>query len=437
MKQLMLVASLLIFFPGVGQVPDSLTLEQCHEMAINRYPLYAQYALLDSREDMQIKSLNTSYLPQLQVNGQASYQSDVTKVDVVIPDIVLPPPIDKTIIPGQPETPDLSKDQYKISLDLQQMIYDGGITARQKTLETINTKIEKQKVTVDLYSLKSRVNEVFFSIILLQENQKLLEVLRDQLSIKIREVESAVNHGVVLPTEKDVLMAERLKVEQQITEVEENRKASFRILSELTVNDIPENTLLVEPQPSLENVEMPCLRPELALFDLQMTKIDASKKLITAQWTPRLVGFGQVGYGRPALNFLNNNFDDFYIFGARLSWELWNWNKNKKDKQVLDLQHQILNTQKEVFNKNVNIAAEHDMAGIRKYEALLAKDMQIIELRERVASTASSQLDNGVITSTEYIHRVNEATQAKINMQAHKVQLIQAKINYLATLGRL
>ncbi len=437
MKHLLIIAGLLVNFAGLGQVPDSLTLEQCHEMAINNFPLYAQYSLLDSKEEVQLKSLNTNYLPQLKVNGQASYQSDVTKVDVVIPDIVLPPPIDKTITPAQPETPDLSKDQYKISLDLQQMIYDGGITSRQKTVETINAKIEKQKVSVDLYALKSNVNEVFFNILLLQESEKLLEVLKDQLGNKLNEMESAVEHGIVLPSERDILQAEQLKIEQQITEVSENRKAAFRILSELTTTDISEKVVLVEPSSTIESFVASNLRPEMALFDLQMTKVDASKKLITAKWTPKLVGFGQVGYGRPALNFLNDDFDDFYIFGARLSWELWNWNKNKKDKQVLDIQNKILNTQKETFNKSVNIEAEHDMAEIRKFEALMIQDMQIIELRERIAGTASAQLDNGVITSTDYINRVNEATQAKINMQTHKVQLLQARINYLATIGQL
>jgi len=437
MKTVLFIAGLLLAIAGRAQVPDTLTLDACHDLAVKNYPLTKQYALLDSRKEIQLRSLNTQYLPQVQMNGQASYQSDVTKVEVLIPDIVLPPPIDKTITPTQPETPDLSKDQYKISLDVYQMIYDGGITARQKVIESLNMEIDKQKVTVDLYSLKCNVSDVYFNILLLQENEKLLHVMKDKIGEKIKELESAVKFGVVLESEKDVLLAEQLKVEQQITEVRETRRASVEALGELMAVELKDGITLTLPDPGIVTPDFQNLRPEITLFDLQKTHIDASKRVITAKWNPRFSGFGQVGYGRPGLNFLNNDFDDFYIVGARLSWELWNWNKNKKEKQVLDIQTGILDTQKEAFDRNIRVAAKHDLADIRKYETLIGDDQKIIGLREKIVATASVQLDNGVITSTDYITRLSDATQARIAMQTHQIQLIRARVNYLETIGNL
>ncbi|MBU2652362.1 MAG: TolC family protein [Bacteroidetes bacterium] len=437
MKSLLYIAGLLLAITGNAQVPDTLTLDVCHDLAVKNYPLTKQYALLDSRKDIQIRSLNTQYLPQVQMNGQASYQSDVTKVEVIIPDIVLPPPIDVTITPTQPETPDLSKDQYKISLDVYQMIYDGGITARQKVIESLNMEIDKQKITVDLYSLKCNVSDVYFNILLLQENEKLLHVMKDKIGEKIKELESAVKFGVVLESEKDVLLAEQLKVEQQITEVRETRRASVEALGELMAVELADDITLNLPNPGIHTPEFQNLRPEITLFDLQKNRIDASKRVITAKWTPRFSGFGQVGYGRPALNFLNNDFDDFYIVGARMSWELWNWNKNKKEKQVLDIQTGILDTQKEAFDRNIRVAAKHDLADIRKYETLIRDDQKIIVLREKIVATASVQLNNGVITSTDYITRLSDATQARIAMQTHHIQLIRSRVNYLETIGNL
>ena len=437
MKRLFIVAGILFWQISLAQTPDSLTLDDCYRRAVANYPLTNQFELLASKNKIQLKKLNTNYLPHLNINGQASYQSDVTQVEVIFQPMYLPPPLDiqlPALAPGIPVPP---KDQYRITLDLNQTIYDGGITSRQKNIERTNLEIDRQNVEIELYKLKEQINQVFFGIVLLQENSKLLIVFKKEISNKLEDIETAVKYGIALESDKDVLLAELIRIEQQLEEVEITKNAWFRVLGELMSVKTDPSTYLILPDPHYTPGKFENSRLEYELFDLQKEKINATKRLASAQWMPKLMGFGQLGYGKPGLNMMNNTFDTYYIVGASLNWNIWNWNKYKKESQILDLQSLIINSRKETFNKITRIAAENDIAEIRKYEALIRKDHEIIELRNKIAGTASSQLDNGIITSTDYVTKVNDAVQSKINLETHKIQLVQAKMKYLATIGEL
>ncbi len=439
MKRIIIYLGMLILAPlmASSQIQDSLTLEDCYSHAIVQYPLSAQFALLDQKNDLEIKKLNTNYLPHLNLNGTASYQSEVTRVNVIFNPIYLPPPIDQELPAPTPIVPYPPKDQYKINLNINQVIYDGGVTAGQKKVEDANYTIEKQNVEIELYQVKQQINHVFFSIVLLQESEELLLVLKSQINDKLKDVESAVKYGMALESDHDVLAAELINIDQQLAEVRISRDAAFIMLEELTSSEIDPDTYLVLPDPEVSINQFENQRLEYTLFDLYKARNAAARKLTEAQWMPKIAGYGQLGYGQPGLNMMDPRWDTYYIFGAKLNWDIWNWNKFKKEKQVLDVHDQIINTQQESFNKNIKVASAQDIAEIRKYEYLVQKDFEIITLRKRVANTASSQLDNGVITSTDYIQRVNDATQAEINLKTHEIQLVQAKINYQATLGKL
>ncbi|MBE9491839.1 MAG: TolC family protein [Bacteroidetes bacterium] len=437
MKRLFIVAGILFWQISLAQTPDSLTLDDCYRRAVANYPLTNQFELLASKNKIQLKKLNTNYLPHLNINGQASYQSDVTQVEVVFQPMYLPPPLDIQLPALTPDIPVPPKDQYRITLGLNQTIYDGGITSRQKYVERTNLEIDRQNVEIELYKLKEQINQVFFGIVLLQENSKLLIVFKKEISNKLKDIETAVKYGIALESDKDVLLAELIKIEQQLEEVEITKNAWFRVLGELMSVKADPSTYLILPDPHYAPGKFENSRLEYELFDLQKEKINATKRLTSAQWMPKLMGFGQLGYGKPGLNMMNNTFDTYYIVGASLNWNIWNWNKYKKENQILDLQSLIINSRKETFNKITRITAENDIAEIRKYEALIRKDHEIIELRDKIAGTASSQLDNGIITSTDYVTKVNDAVQSKINLETHKIQLVQAKMKYLATIGEL
>jgi outer membrane protein TolC len=178
-------------------------------------------------------------------------------------------------------------------------------------------------------------------------------------------------------------------------------------------------------------------RPELLMYDMQKSVLEDSKDLITGTWRPKFSAFGQAGYGNPGLNVMEDKWTPYYMIGARLNWKIWNWNQNKKDKQILGLRQDLVDRERETFDKNLNIALDQHMADVRRYESLIMRDVEVIDLRRSIAQTASSQFDNGVITSSDYVGRLNEEAQARLNMEVHRVKLAKAKVDYLTTLGIL
>ena len=398
---------------------DTLYLDDCYKEAIDNYPLTKGKDLLGSANELRIKNLQTNYLPQINLNGQATYQSDVVKLPINIPNLSIP---------------ELPKDQYKVSVDVNQIIYDGGITNSQKKLEEASLATDVQQIEVELYKIKERINQVYFTILLLQENERVLNLKRNELKDRLKVMESRVKNGVLTQSYVDILQAELLKVEQQMIEINIGKSTAFDILGEFMNKELSESLTLQLPKMQI-TIDNSINRPEYTLFDLQMNKIDASSKLLSTKRNPRLYGFGQFGYGRPGLNMLSDEFDSFYIVGAKFNWNLWDWNQNKKERQILSLQKDIINTHKETLGKNINISLKNEEATIQKLEEIIEKDYEIIALRSKITKASASQLENGVITSTDYITNLNTEIQAKINLESRKIQLVQSQINYLTIKG--
>jgi outer membrane protein TolC len=437
MKKFIFLVVVLTALSSSAQVSDTISLEYCHELAIATYPAAKRTELLNSASEIQQKKLNASFLPQVQINGQAHYQSDVPRVDVVVPSFYLPPPIDMQVTPSPLETPVPPKDQYRFTMDVYQVIYDGGLISKQKKIDLTQYELEKQKVEIELHRLKENINTVYFSIILIQENEKLLNILLDNLNIKLADVESAVENGMALASDRDILKAEVIRVEQQLDEANIQRETFHGILSELISKELTTDVVLSMPEHMVDGSPYIPERPELMMYDLQKTVLEDSKDMITGTWRPKFSAFGQAGYGNPGLNVMEDKWTPYYMVGARLNWKIWNWNQNKKDKQILGLRQDLVERERETFDKNLNIALDQHLADVRRYESLILRDVEVIDLRRSIAQTASSQFDNGVITSSDYVGRLNEEAQARLNMEVHRVKLAKAKVDYLTTLGIL
>jgi outer membrane protein TolC len=358
----------------------------------------------------------------MNVNGDAHYQSDVVEVPVAIAAFA-PEPLDK--------------DWYKISLDVSQLIYDGGITRKNKDIEYLEEQINRQAVSVDLYKIKERVVGVYFSIISLQESLELLNLTRESLKSRLKEVESGVMNGVVLASNADIIKAELLKIDQREIELQSGITTGYKVLSILTGEQIATGTPLEWTDPVIESYIPGQDRPEYGLYSLQQQKAESMKKLTTSKLIPKVFAYGQAGYGRPGYDMLLNEFDDFYTIGARLSWNVWNWNKSKNEKTILELNKEIIENNKNSFDQNLNTDLERKMAEIVKIEALIPKDREIAELRSGIVKTYASQLDHGVITATEYITELHAELEALLNLKVHEVQLARAKYDYLAAAGKL
>ncbi len=421
-KTIILIIGIFFIKLLTGQVISETTLAECRKKSVENYPLKDNLNYLESSNTLKIKSLNKNYFPGINLSGHATYQSEVTEIPIDVPYI---------------EIPQVPKDQYKIAVDVSQVIYDGGLTEKQKTLEKMSLDIENNKINIELYNLKERVNQIYFNIILLKKNIEILELVKENLKSRFDNLKAGVDHGVALKKDLNVLKAEIMKTDQKLEEIKISLVSLISTMAELTNEKYNENTKFLIPEPTMSYDLVTDKRLEYQLFSLQQSKLIYSKKMITARYLPKFYGFGQAGYGRPGLNMLSDDFSPFYIVGAKLNWKLWNWNQRKQDKQVIDIQRNILEKQKETFEKNLRIDLMNKMASVEKYEKLIEKDNDIIDLRSKIVEFASSQLDNGIITSTEYLTELNAETKAKLNLELHKVKLIKAKIDFISAKGNL
>ena len=416
----------MLVLPASTLAQDTLTLSYCYLMVEQNYPLAGQLDLLAGSNTLKVKNLNKNYLPQININGQASYQSDVTKVEIELPAGF--PPL---------QMPVLNKDWYKVTLDINQAIWDGNVTSYQKKLEDYDLQVDQTSVKAELYKLKKQVNQFYFTIILLNQNEKLLLSTKDQLSEKLKEVQAGIQYGAVLQSTADALEVEIIRIKQREAETQIDRAALFNMLSELIDITVSENTYLILPDPFLSDFNFQNQRLENQVFNLQRSRLEVMRSMVTTKWNPKFFAFGQAGIGRPALNMLSNNFEPYYIVGLRLSWTPLNWNANKNKRQILDIQSNILLAQQQSFDKSLKIQSEKELSEVLKALDVMEKDQEIIALRKKISHSASSQLDNGVITSSDYVARLTEERQARLNYEIHRIQLAKAKLSYLYNQGKL
>lgn len=428
MKKISLLTLSLLLVAGLktrAQEPAStLSLTDCISKAVEIYPQAKQKRMIDSISAIKIENLNINYLPRVDVNGQFSYQSDV----VAFPEII--PGMNSLIDP-------LRKDTYKLTLDVNQTIYDAGITSIEKDIEEINRSVDQKMLESDLYKVKERVIQVYFSIIILKEQINVLKSKEDQIRNKLREVESKVRNGVLLASNLYILEAELLKLKQQTQELQYSRESALNNLSIYTGVSITDQISLQLPDYQVNQSDFVVLRPEYQLFDINITKVESLEKLTWSKTIPKISGFGQLGMGAPGLNFLSNDLDGFYIIGARISWKPWNWNESKNTRKSLLIQSDMIKTQKETYDYNLRINLETISSQIKKYSELIATDQELIILREKITQNSASQLSAGIITSTDYLNDLNEETISKANLVNHQILLSNAKINYQTALGKL
>jgi len=401
---------------------QNIDIQLCYQKAAKNFPLIKQKEMVNNVGELKIKNLNSNYLPQINLNAQATYQSDVTKMSLNIPGIKIP---------------ENSKDQYKATLDINQLIWDGGSISGQRKVENINIQSDQQNLETEIYKLKERVNQLYFNILMLKGNNELLEISKKDISLKLQKIESGVKNGVINESNSDNLKAEIIKIDQKIIEIKSVEKANIEMLNELTGMEISDNSVFTSPEIAVNSTIFENIRPELKSFEINKNKLSATQNVLSSKLMPKIYGFGQLGYGRPGLNMLSNDFQSFYIVGAKLSWNIWNWNQTKTDKKILDIQKDIISNNKEVYQKNMKMSYQRDIAEIDKFTELILKDLEIINLKTKIAKNSSSQFDNGYITSNDYLNDVNAETMAKINYEIHKIQLVKAKFDYMVNLGKL
>ena len=412
---------LLIFFitfqfPAKSATANLLTLDSCYILAKQNYPLLKQMSLLEKTKEYSLSNISKGYLPQLSINGQATYQSEVTEIAIPMVNIAK-----------------LSKDQYKLYGEINQPISDVFVIGQQKDLARSNSEVQEQKLEVDLYNLRDRINSLFFGVLLIDAQISQTELLKKDITIGISKVQAALLNGTSLKSNLDLLHAEYLSAQQKAIELSANRIALTNMLSLFINRDIDPSTKFENPVKVILNEKIN--RPELKLFDTQKNNIDIQNDILVAKNIPRLNFFFQGGYGRPALNFLDNDFKSYYIGGLRLNWNLSNFYTYAKDKKIIKLNQDAVDIQKEVFLFNTNLVLKQQNAEVTKYEELIKTDLEIISLRENIKITSNSQLENGTITANDFLSFVNAEDKSRQNLLLHQIQLLLAQYTYQTSSG--
>ncbi len=424
MKKILVFFLLISAQDAFGQKIERITLDECYRLAQDNFPMVRQRGLIREANVLNVNSLKNNYLPQIELNAQATYQSDVTSFPVKLPSVEITP---------------LSKDQYKATLDVKQILWDGGIIKMQEKVLNTTTEVEMQKVEVEVAKLKERVNQLYFNILQVDENVKLIDLLKSDLAARLQKMEGAVANGIALKMSLQTLQAEDLKTDQRNIELKSARSASIEMLNILIAKQLDDNTVFEKPTPLYESlIGVQINRPELTLFDLQKKQIDQTVKVSALKNYPRLFAFATGGYGRPGLNFLKNEFAFYGMGGVTFKWNLADlYSKTlKNDLQIMKNNVQLIDIQKDIFLLNTNVVVKQQSSELTKLEKLLEKDRQILSLREKIKQTASAQLENGVMTANDYLIELNAENQARQNLVLHELQLLNAQINLKTTLGK-
>jgi outer membrane protein TolC len=401
-----------------------LTLRECYDLAASASALAGEKDAYTSISGIRDNNLSKGWLPALDANASAMYNSDVVDFkNAAIPGI-------GNVLNSMPH------EQYKITLDINQVIYDGGAIRSARDIEKTGLNIDKKQTETDLYKLRNQINTYYFNILLLDRQRELLSNYLNLLKKRISSLQSALNNGVILKSDIDVLTSERIRIDQQLAENKLHKSSLYKVLSDITGTAIDDSTRLILTTQKTE-IKNELLRPELQVFDLRRDQLNAGLKAVQSKRMPKAFGFATLGYGNPPGNdFFNNKFDTYYIVGGGIKWNILDWNESKNEKQVIAYQQGIIEKRKKDLEDNLNRQLESKTAEIKSLESMIQSDTALIRLRKRITLSAESQYQNSIITATEYLNELNSEQQAIINYEIHKISLELARIEYLNISGQ-
>ena len=410
-KKMILLLVSLVAVAAVAQTP----LATCQQAAQANYPLIKQRDLIARTTDYTVENLRKGWLPQVSFTAQATLQSDVT---------AWPDAMREMMSQRGVEIAGLKKDQYRIGLDVNQNVWDGGMISSQTAVARERGNVQAAQTEVDLYAVRRRVNEMYFSLLLLDEQLQLNADHQSLLASSEKKLASLYAGGVVAESDYNTIRAERLVVEQQRTSLVAQRNAVALMLSELcgiTVTQVC--------KPPMVEVSGENHRPELQLVDAQLRLADAQERVLNAALMPRLSVFAQGYYGYPGYNMfedmMRRKFSLNGMVGARLTWNIGALYTRRADKAKLQLLRDQAENSREVFLLNNRLDIVQQDENIARYQQLMKSDDEIIALRARVRESAESKLAHGIIDVNDLVKEINNEQAARVQRTVHEIELLK------------
>jgi len=415
----MQLSTLLLFvvllFPATSYATDTLTVRQCRDLAVQNSPLQARKLYAESINILQGSNLRSNSLPRLTLGAQASWQSDVFGL-----------PIESPLF----KIPAVPKDQYKVSADVAQRIWDGGSDRYVRQQRNLENELVAAQVDVDVYALREVVTDLYFKALLLQESEALLLGSKTDLENRLRQAEAQITEGVALRTSADQIRIQILKTEQQLVAARADKEVLLHMLAKWVgqaVTPAPLSADAVEKTVGSSMSVNPTARPEYQLFTLQKRSFQLGKDALHLRQQPRVEAFAQGGMGRPnPFNFFETGFQPFVLLGLRAAWTPLDWGNRRRDAQVFDWQMKNVDAQQLAFNQRLEVTTLKERSDLIKMQAELVQDDAIIRLQTDIVARADAQVKNGVMTMTDYLTQIEVLTQARLLKITHQVQAVQA-----------
>ena len=397
------------------------TLEECQQAAERNYPLIRQYGLIEKTTELTVANIQKGWLPQVSASAQATYQSDV---------VAFPEQMQAVYQQMGLNMKGLTKDQYRLGIDVSQTIYDGGAISSQKAVAREQGKVQAAQNEVNIYNVRKRVNEMYFSLLMLDEQILLNHDLQELFRGNEQKLASMVRQGTAAESDLQNVKAERLNVVQQATSLESQKRMLQRMLSTFCGIEVKE---VAKPALQASTLTSPqreaVARPEMRLFDAQLNLADAQEKALNSALMPKLGLFAQGFYGYPGLNMFEDMMRRDWslngIIGARLTWNIGALYTRKNDKAKLQLQRDMTESNREVFLFNNNLEQIQQNEDIARFQKLMADDEEIITLRSAVRKAAESKLSHGIIDVNDLVREINAENAARVQQSMHEIEMLK------------
>lgn len=399
------------------------TLDECIGWAYDNYPQIKEMSLIEMTKGIDLKNAAYAWLPHLNISGKATWQSEVVEMPMDIPgmDINIP------------------HDQYGLTAEFTQQIWDGGTSRSQKGLAEAGAEVKKTQLETNLWSIRSRVQNVFLGIILIDKQLELNKLLRESLERSSEEVKSRMAAGVALPSDLDQVSVNILSCLQQRASLDADRKSYVKILGLLTGRDMTDVELAV-PQDAVNYVDDGArdfeTRPEMAFYAAQLRQNEFQRRQLNTLISPKLNLSLQGGYGRPGMNMLSGDFSGYFVAGLKLQWNIGALYTRGLDKRKVNADAQKIDLTRKSFILNSSVEAEQKNNAILKARDVLEKDSEIIGLRQRIRASGENQYREGTIKMNDYLSMLDEEYKAKANESMHEVQLMMAVYDMKNTIGK-
>lgn len=399
------------------------TLDECIGWAYDNYPQIKEMSLIEMTKGIDLKNAAYAWLPHLNISGKATWQSEVVEMPMDIPgmDINIP------------------HDQYGLTAEFTQLIWDGGTSRSQKELAEAGAEVKKTQLETNLWSIRSRVQNVFLGIILIDKQLELNRLLRESLERSSEEVKSRMEAGVALPSDLDQVSVNILSCLQQRASLDADRKSYVKILGLLTGRDMTDVELAV-PQDAVNYVDDGArdfeTRPEMAFYAAQLKQNEYQRRQLNTLISPKLNLSLQGGYGRPGMNMLSGDFSGYFVAGLKLQWNIGALYTRGLDKRKVNADAQKIDLTRKSFILNSSVEAEQKNNAILKARDVLEKDSEIIGLRQRIRASGENQYREGTIKMNDYLSMLDEEYKAKANESMHEVQLMMAVYDMKNTIGK-